>query len=181
MLDSIRCVVLNASYEPLSVVSARRGLRLVMKGEAIVGEAHPTAVVRSEKTTWSVPTQVVMRRYIKSPSVFRKPAQLTQRNLFVRDHYTCQYCGRMKKDLRSGERLTRDHIHPLEKGGKNEWLNVTTACNSCNNKKANMLLEQAYEMFGMTLRTTPRVPSVFDIWARADLHIPKFLKGRFHE
>lgn len=178
MIDSTRCVVLNASYEPLSIVSARRGLRLVMDGKAIVGESHPTAVVRSEKAIFPVPTQIVLREYVKSRPAFRAPAQLTQRNLFVRDHYTCQYCGRKKHELKKGEILTRDHIHPLEKGGKNEWLNVVTACNTCNNKKANYYLEQAYEMWGMTLLSKPKVPTVFEIWAKADLRIPTYLKRK---
>ena len=178
MLDHTRCVVLNASYEPLSIVSARRGLRLVMEGRAIVGQEHPTAKVRSEKQTWPVPTQVVLRKYVKSPSVFRKPAQLTNRNLFTRDHYTCQYCGRQKRELRHSEKLTREHIHPLEKGGKNEWLNVVTACNTCNNKKANMYLEKAFELFGMRLLTKPTVPTVFEIWAKTDLPIPQQFKGK---
>lgn len=176
MLESTRCVILNASYEPLSVVSARRGLMLVLEGKATVSENHPTAVVRSIRQKFPIPIQIVLKEYVKSRPAFRVPAQLTQRNLFVRDRYTCQYCGRMKRDLKQGEFLTRDHIHPIVKGGKDTWLNVTTACNGCNNKKADYLLEDVGMMFNMRLRTQPKVPTVFEIWAKADLRIPKHLK-----
>lgn len=146
---------------------------MVLEGKAIVGEEHPTAVARSATQTFPIPVQVVLKRYVKSRPVFRVPAQLTQRNLFVRDGYTCQYCGRTKKELKKGEFLTRDHLVPSVKGGKDTWLNVTTACNACNNKKADYTLVEAQTLFGMALQSVPKQPTVFEIWARADLKVYK--------
>ena len=94
--------------------------------------------------------------------VFRTKALLTQRNLFIRDQYTCQYCGRTKQQIKHSEFLTRDHVIPRHMGGKDIWENVVTCCNSCNNKKAYHLLED----INMTLLTIPRAPTIFELWTR---------------
>ena len=57
-LENARCVVLNASYEPLSVVSAKRGLRLLIEGRAVLTEKHPDDVVRTVTKKFPLPTQV---------------------------------------------------------------------------------------------------------------------------
>jgi len=147
MLESTRCVVLNTTYEPLSVISAKRGLRLVIEGRAFLTEAHPNGFVRTATKKFPLPTQIRMKEMIKSHPASRVPAQLTQRNLFLRDRYTCQYCGRMRKHLESGEYLTRDHIVPETRGGKDSWTNVVTACRKCNNIKADHLLSEMEELY----------------------------------
>jgi 5-methylcytosine-specific restriction endonuclease McrA len=161
-IDHLRCTVLNATYEPLAIVSAKRGLILVFEGKASTIEVHPTHKIRSAKTEWEIPTQVVLHAMVKSRPTFRVPAQLTQRNLFIRDKYTCQYCNRHKSELRDGEFLTRDHIHPQAKGGRDIWQNVVTACSKCNNKKADF----NYSELGMTLLKNPNIPTVFEIWSK---------------
>lgn len=166
MIDSIRCEVLNASYDPLSIVSARRALNLCLKGKATIVSEHPELVVQSANDLYPVPTQILLNEMVKSRRTSRAAAQLTQRNMFIRDKYTCQYCNRHKSDLRRGEFLTRDHVHPQSKGGKDVWTNVVTACNSCNNKKADFLLDD----LDMTLAKTPSVPTVFEIWSKSQLN-----------
>jgi 5-methylcytosine-specific restriction endonuclease McrA len=170
IIDSIRCVVLNASYESISVVSGKRGLVLCLKGKASVLENHPTAAVGSERHSYPIPTQILLKDMVKSRPTTRVPAQLTQKNLFTRDKYTCQYCGRHKNELKNNghkkEFLTRDHIHPQDKGGKDTWLNLITACNTCNNKKGNQDVEEV----GMKLLKNPTVPTVFEIWSKAHSH-----------
>ena len=94
--------------------------------------------------------------------VFRTKALLTQRNLFIRDQYTCQYCGRTKQQIKHSEFLTRDHVIPRHMGGKDVWENVVTSCNSCNNKKAYHLLED----INMTLLKIPTAPTIFELWTR---------------
>lgn len=69
-----------------------------------------------------------------NPRRYREPA-LTNQALFARDRNVCAYCGRM---FRSTE-LTRDHIHPQSKGGKDKWTNVVTACKGCNNLKDDLM------------------------------------------
>jgi 5-methylcytosine-specific restriction endonuclease McrA len=173
MLESTRCVILNASYEPLSIVSAKRGLVLVIEGKAFISEAHPNGSVRTVTKKYPLPTQVVLKQYVRSRPAMRVPAQLTQKNLFTRDGFTCQYCGRHRKELRANEFLTRDHIVPARRGGKDVWTNVVAACNACNNKKADYTLEEARQYCGMELRSKPKKPTVFDIWAKTELAIPK--------
>jgi len=163
MLDQVRCTVLNASYEPLAVVSAKRGLILVIEGRATIVQEHPEYVIHSPKDIWAVPTQIVLKEFVKSRSTHRVKAILTQRNLFLRDGHRCQYCLRHRSELKSTEFLTRDHVHPQSKGGKDEWTNVVTACSSCNNKKADMLLEDT----NMTLKKPATTPTIFELWSRA--------------
>lgn len=161
-VDNISCVILNASYEPLSIVPSSRALCLVLEGKASVVEEHPELAFRSAKISFPAPTQVVLKEYKKARPAFRAAAQLTQRNLFIRDNWTCGYCGTHRKDLKKKQFLTRDHIHPMSKGGRDIWTNVMTACNACNNIKADIKLEDC----NMKLRKQPTIPTVFEIWSR---------------
>lgn len=164
MIDSVRCEVFNASYEPLSVVSARRGLVLYLKGKATILQEHDSYLVNSGEDTFPLPTRIVLKEMVKSRRTTRLPAQLTRRNLLIRDRYTCQYCGRHQSELHSNEMFTRDHVIPQSKGGKDKWDNVVTACNRCNNKKADYFLHE----IEMKLIKEPLVPTVFEIWARSN-------------
>ena len=56
---------------------------------------------------------------------------LTNSALFARDRHLCLYCG---EHFNRGE-LTRDHVQPVSKGGRDEWENVVCACLACNRKK----------------------------------------------
>jgi 5-methylcytosine-specific restriction endonuclease McrA len=161
-LDTTRCVVLNATYEPITIVSSKRALILFLEGKAMIVEEHPELVVRSPSQTFPVPTSIVLKHFVKGRMVFRTKALLTQRNLFIRDQYTCQYCGRNKQQLKSSEFLTRDHVLPRHIGGRDIWENVVTCCNSCNNKKAYHLLED----INMTLLKIPTAPTIFELWTR---------------
>jgi len=161
-LDTTRCVVLNATYEPITIVSSKRALILYLEGKAMIVEEHPDLVVRSPNQTFPVPTSIVLKHFVKGRMVFRTKALLTQRNLFIRDQYTCQYCGRTKQQIRNSEFLTRDHVIPRHIGGKDVWENVVTSCNSCNNKKAYHLLED----INMTLLKIPTAPTIFELWTR---------------
>ena len=162
MIDNLRCVVLNATYEPLAVVSARRGLILVYEGKASTIETHPVHKIRSIRMEWDIPTQVVLNAMVKSRPTFRVPAQLTQRNLFIRDKYTCQYCARHRSQLKETEFLTRDHVVPQARGGRDVWENVVTACSRCNNRKADYLVAE----LEMTLLKKPTLPTIFEIWSK---------------
>jgi len=147
-LDTTRCVVLNATYEPITIVSSKRALILYLEGKAMIVEEHPDLVVRSPNQTFPVPTSIVLKHFVKGRMVFRT--------------YTCQYCGRSKQQIRNSEFLTRDHVIPRHIGGKDIWENVVTCCNSCNNKKAYHLLED----INMTLLKIPTAPTIFELWTR---------------
>lgn len=160
--ETTRCVVLNSTYEPISITTSKRALILISKGKAVVVEEHPHLEIKSASTTFKVPVTVALKKYVKGRMIFRTTASLTQKNLFARDNYTCQYCNRHKSALRHNEFLTRDHIHPESKGGKNTWENLVTACSTCNNKKADYTPSET----GMKLLKEPIAPSLFELWMK---------------
>ncbi len=140
-------LVLNSTYEPLSVVSVKRAIVLVLKDKAEIVEAAD-AYLRSEKLCLPVPLVIRLVAYVKVPRFVNVP--LTRKTVFARDRYTCQYCGRQ---LPKSE-LTLDHVIPKHKGGSTEWENVVTACKACNHRKGARTPEEA----GMRLMSKPSRP-----------------------
>jgi len=138
-----RALVLNATYEPLSVVPARRALVLVLYERADVVETNGH-IWRSEHLTVSSPSVVKLRRYVRLRYDRRVP--LNRRSIFMRDDFTCQYCDRPAENV--------DHVVPRSQGGQHEWSNVVAACRRCNTKKGGRTPEQA----GLRLRRLPRIP-----------------------
>lgn len=80
-----------------------------------------------------------------------RPPSLTNRELFRRDRHMCAYCGGIFTDAK----LTRDHIQPRSKGGKDNWMNVVACCARCNQKKDDKTLQEA----GLQLLYVPYVPT----------------------
>lgn len=93
---------------------------------------------------------IAVRGESASKRMFRVPT-LTNRELFARDRWTCAYCAGVFSELR----LTRDHVVPTSRGGKDVWTNVVTACERCNHKKDDKYLEEA----GMELLYVPYAPN----------------------
>lgn len=154
------CLALNASFEPLTLVPARRAIRLVLDRKAEILEVEGGRQFRSEHDVWPVPAVIRLVRYVHVPRRFRR--QVTNTFLFARDEYTCQYCGRHRRELRGRQFLTRDHIIPVSRGGANTWENVVTACSPCNNRKASRTPAEAH----MPLGTDPMEPNhVHLVWA----------------
>lgn len=154
------CLALNASYEPLTIVPARRAVRLVLDRKAEILEVDGERAFRSEREEVPCPQVIRLVRFVHVPRKFRR--QVTNTFLFARDTYTCQYCGRHRSELRGRQFLTRDHILPISRGGGNTWDNVVTSCSPCNNRKGNHLPEEV----GMRLETEPREPNhVHLVWA----------------
>lgn len=154
------CLALNASFEPLTIVPARRAVRLVLDGKAEILEVDGSERFRSERRAVPCPSVIRLVRFVHVPRRFRR--QVTNTFLFARDNYTCQYCGRHRKELRGRQFLTRDHILPISRGGGNSWDNVVTSCSPCNNRKGNRLPREA----GLRLLTTPSEPNyVHLVWA----------------
>ena len=156
----MRCLALNASFEPLTMVPVRRALRLVIEGKAEIVEAEQGDLVRSARLILPKPAIIRLVRFVHVPRRFRR--QVTNTFLFARDDYRCQYCHRTQADLRHRECLTRDHLVPLSRGGNNDWTNVVTACSSCNTKKGNHLPEEC----GMLPLHAPHEPHFVHLaWA----------------
>jgi 5-methylcytosine-specific restriction endonuclease McrA len=155
----VSCLALNASFEPLTIVTSRRAVRLVLDGKAELLEADTERVFRSEDRVVPSPSVIRLVRYVHVPYRFRR--QVTNTFLFARDDYTCQYCGRRKSDLKGRQFLTRDHVRPLSRGGLNTWDNVVTSCSTCNNRKGGRLPGEA----GLALLHAPTEPNyVHLVW-----------------
>jgi 5-methylcytosine-specific restriction endonuclease McrA len=154
------CLALNASFEPLTLIPIHRALRLVIDEKAEVLEVDGDRRFRSEKLELPAPVVIRLVRFIHVPKRFRR--QVTNTFLFARDSYTCQYCGRHRRQLGYRESLTRDHVVPLSRGGDNGWANVVTACSRCNLRKGNALPAEC----GFRLPAEPREPNHVElIWA----------------
>lgn len=126
-----RALVLNATYEPLSVVSVRRAVVLVLKEKAEVVHEGDDAL-RSERMAMRVPSVIRLRRYVRVP--YRATVPLSRRAVFVRDGHQCQYCGAAAESL--------DHVVPTSRGGPHTWENVVACCRRCNSAKEDRLLEE---------------------------------------
>ncbi|MEM8793635.1 MAG: HNH endonuclease [Pseudomonadota bacterium] len=159
-------LVLNADYRPLSYFP----LSLWPWQEAVKATfldrvsivAEYDAVVHSPSIVMKLPSVVVLRDYVKPA---RYPA-FTRFNLFLRDGFTCQYCGAQ------GE-MTFDHVIPRSRGGRTTWDNVVAACGRCNLRKANMTLREA----GMALARPPRRPDAGELQNKGR----KFPPNHLHE
>ncbi len=93
----MRCLALNASFEPLTMVPTRRALRLVIEGKAEIVEADGGEPVRSMRMEMPRPAIIRLVRFVHVPRRFRR--QVTNTFLFARDSYTCQYCARVQGEL----------------------------------------------------------------------------------
>jgi 5-methylcytosine-specific restriction endonuclease McrA len=154
------CLALNASFEPLTLLSVRRALRLVIDRKAEILEVDESRVFRSERREMPCPVVIRLVSYVHVPRKFRR--QVTNTFLFARDGYSCQYCGRHRSELKGREFLTRDHVVPVSRGGANDWGNVVAACSPCNNRKGNRLPREV----GMKLNTHPKEPNHVElVWA----------------
>ncbi|VAW94052.1 HNH endonuclease family protein [hydrothermal vent metagenome] len=87
----------------------------------------------------------------KGRSVMGSVPTLNNRELFRRDGHTCMYC----LSTLSERHLTRDHVIPMSRGGRNVWMNVVTACRACNQRKADQLLSETT----MRLHAVPYTPN----------------------
>lgn len=147
-----RVLLLNSSYEPISVIGAERAIRLLFLGKVTVVE-ETNVTWHSISVAIRVPSIVRMVNYVKNLTGKRSVVKLTRKNIMLRDKYTCQYCG--KKHAPS--KLNIDHVIPRGQGGKSEWENLVTSCIKCNSRKDCQTPQQA----GMTLNHMPKKPDFF--------------------
>ena len=141
-------LVLNASYEPINVVSARRALTLVFRGAALVEEAS-SQFIRTARMSVSIPSVVRLLVYRRMP---RQNRAVSRKNIMLRDRYSCQYC----RHVFAPKSLTLDHVIPRSRGGGSTWENLVAccypcSCYPCNNRKADRTPAEA----GMPLSRKP--------------------------
>lgn len=142
-----RVLVLNSSYEPLQLISARRAVVLLLQEKAEVIEAAQQ-LLRAQSFAIAIPLVIRLVRYIRIPRKMRLPC--SRRGVLARDRETCQYCNTQP----GRAHLTVDHILPRSRGGPTTWENVVTACRECNHRKGGRTPEEA----NMALLTVPRQP-----------------------
>jgi len=136
-------LVLNATYEPLCVVSARRAVVLVLSDKAEI--VHDSgARMHSARLTVTVPSVVRLTTFVRVP--VRRRAPLNRRAIFARDGGRCQYCFAPAESI--------DHVVPRSRGGEHVWENVVAACRPCNTRKRDRLLSET----PMALRRRPAAP-----------------------
>jgi 5-methylcytosine-specific restriction endonuclease McrA len=157
-------LVLNAdyrplSYYPLSVWSWQDAIKAVFLDRVNIVALYDKAV-RSPSIEIMLPSVVSLKSYVRPA---RHPA-FTRFNVFLRDRFSCQYCG-------SREDLTFDHLIPRSLGGHTTWENVVTACSQCNLQKGGQPPRQS----GMWPSQMPFQPSVNDLHRNGRLFPPNYL------
>ncbi len=151
-------LVLNQDYTPLNFCSGYRAFILVYMQKAELIEKYRSKKIRSIEDSFPYPSIIRLKRYIYIPY---RTLPLSRKNVYLRDNYTCAYCGSTKN-------LTIDHILPRSRGGEDSWLNLITACEKCNTKKGNKTPEEA----GMSFLFPPYKPSYFSFFLK-NRKIPK--------
>lgn len=130
-----KVLVLNSSYEPINVCAVKRAIVMILKGTAVC-EEKSEFIVRSPSTVIPAPEVIRLRFHLPFPMWKRS---FSRKNIYIRDNYTCQYCGNRFHP----SELTIDHIKPRSRGGKSTWENMVTCCKECNNKKKDLLPQEA--------------------------------------
>jgi 5-methylcytosine-specific restriction endonuclease McrA len=138
-------LLLNASWEPLRVITMRRAVLLVLAEKAEI-VTQSDREVRSASLALPAPSVIRLRYFVRVP--YRARVPLSRRALVARDAGRCQYCG--------SHGSTIDHVVPRSRGGGHEWSNVVLACQPCNHRKGDRLLTE----LGWHLPRKPVAPKV---------------------
>lgn len=152
---NLRTLVLNAdmqpvSWAPLSIWSWQDALVALIKGRVYPVANYEDVEVRSASRSFQVPSVVALKDYHR-----RKTIAFTRYHVFLRDEFTCQYCGRKS----TTKDLTFDHVVPRSKGGQTVWSNIVACCQMDNLRKADLTPKQA----GLKLRRKPFEPTPYQL------------------
>jgi 5-methylcytosine-specific restriction endonuclease McrA len=137
-------LVLNANFQPINITSTYRAINLVLAEKATL-VMNGRGYIHSVSQAFPLPSVIRLNRMVKRP---RPIVKLTRKEIFRRDDYTCQYCGRKFHNL------TIDHVIPRHMGGTTTWQNVVTACSRCNHLKGGLTPQQS----GMQPLRAPKAP-----------------------
>jgi 5-methylcytosine-specific restriction endonuclease McrA len=161
-------LVLNANFEPLHICDTRRAITLIIGGKARM-LANGRGSIHSVHQAFPLPSVIQLSHMIHRP---RPLPRLTKKEVFRRDSFTCQYCGRQTPHL------TIDHIVPRHRGGAHTWRNLVAACPPCNRRKGGRTLDEIH----MRLLHAPGEPPrdaryIFGQYREANLEWDPFLEG----
>ncbi|MBM4429960.1 MAG: HNH endonuclease [Chloroflexi bacterium] len=161
-------LVLNQNYEPLNACDLRRAMGMIVGGKAEILE-NGRGFIRSADHSWPVPSVIRLAYMIHRP---QPRVRLCRKEIFRRDNYTCQYCGRQTHNL------TMDHILPRHRGGTYSWDNLVSACPYCNRRKGGKTLEQArMQLLRQPFEPRPTGLYLFHTYLDQNGEWEKFLRG----
>lgn len=166
-VESCPALVLNAdfrplSYFPLSLWNWQDAVKAVFCERVNVVSEYDR-LVRSPGWEMRLPSVISLKEYVQPA---KRPA-FTRFNVFLRDSFTCQYCG----TPHTAEDLTFDHVVPKSRGGRTTWENIVAACSPCNLHKGNRLPKVA----GVHLLRAPHRPTSFELQENGRAFPPNFL------
>jgi 5-methylcytosine-specific restriction endonuclease McrA len=153
-----KCLVLNSDYTPLGIIGWKKAMIWSIKYEnsslalEIIDFYKNDFILGTNNKKYPIPAVVKTNHYFR---IQNNPVKFSRKNIFIRDNYSCQYCG-----IKPGaNQLTYDHVIPKSQWKNNSgsptcWTNIVTACSSCNRKKGNKTPKQA----NLQLKTLPMIP-----------------------
>lgn len=124
----MRVLKLDVTYTPIEIISWEDAFKLIFLNKAEVIEEYNNKTISTPHKKYVVPAVIRVKKKVLDKN---RTLNFSRSNIFLRDAYTCQYCG----GLFECRELTLDHILPASRGGKKTWTNIVSACHSCNNKK----------------------------------------------
>jgi len=152
-------VVLNLDYSYLNTINWQKAVTYVVSNKAEIVKESDKEIGNVDRTV-VVKLPLVIRLLKLVKGMFHKKVPFTYKNVYIRDEYTCQYCG-------SHDDLTIDHVVPRSRGGKSSFDNCVVACRPCNNRKGNRT--------GILPRKQPHAPSIMEFLEkklkRSGLHL----------
>jgi len=140
-------LILNASYEPLNVVSAKRAVMLLVNEKAVALD-NSEVTFSSMGRTVPLPYVILLKEMVQKKSS-SKGAKFSRRGVLVRDNFSCAYCGNPADTI--------DHVVPRKLNGGSTYENCVAACTPCNRKKGHKTLKA----MNWTLKFTPKAPSQY--------------------
>lgn len=144
----MKTLKLDSSYRPIQVIDIYEAFSMIYTERANLVEVYDNKFIRSVSESYPMPSVISINRYVNFSKI---TLNCNKNNVFWRDSYTCQYCGRHFPE----NYLTLDHVTPRSKGGPKSWENIVTACKKCNQIKGNQLPREA----GMIPINFPKHPS----------------------
>jgi 5-methylcytosine-specific restriction endonuclease McrA len=130
-------LVLNATFEPLQIVSWQKAIQLLFQGKVEVIEESEREI-RTVSFTIKIPAVLRLLNFVPLKNK-KELVRFSRSNVFLRDQYRCQYCNKKP----NASLLTLDHVIPIVQGGEKSWKNIVTACKPCNQKKGGRTPQEA--------------------------------------
>lgn len=157
--DKNKCLLLNSDFTPIRILSWKQAMVIDFRHKdnpntpIDVIDYHPSNFVNgANDKVYPIPSIIRIKKFF---NLYQKPINFSRKNLFIRDDYSCQYCGRSFPN----NQLTYDHVVPKSRYKPNlkkctNWTNIVTSCRACNARKGNKTPQEA----GMVLINDPYIP-----------------------